>query len=51
MLNDGAARAILAASVHAATDDTGFGLLGHAYEVALRQRYRCTFSRRPSRHG
>lgn len=34
MLNDGAARAMLAAHAHAATDVTGFGLLGHAYEVA-----------------
>ncbi len=34
MLNDVAARAMLAAGAHAATDVTGFGLLGHAGEVA-----------------
>jgi len=33
-LNAGAARAMLAASAHAATDITGFGLLGHANEMA-----------------
>ncbi len=33
-LNAGAARAMLAAGAHAATDITGFGLLGHAAEVA-----------------
>ena len=34
MLNAGAARAMLDADVHAATDITGFGLLGHAGEMA-----------------
>ncbi len=33
-LNAAAARAMLAAGAHAATDVTGFGLLGHANEVA-----------------
>jgi selenide,water dikinase len=33
-LNDRAAEAMLAAGVHAATDVTGFGLLGHAENVA-----------------
>jgi selenide,water dikinase len=33
-LNDVAARAALAARAHAATDVTGFGLLGHGYEMA-----------------
>jgi selenide, water dikinase len=33
-LNDGAAAAMLAANAHAATDITGFGLLGHAGGVA-----------------
>ncbi len=33
-LNAGASRAMLAAGAHAATDVTGFGLLGHAGEVA-----------------
>jgi selenide, water dikinase len=33
-LNDGASRAMLAAGAHAATDVTGFGLLGHADELA-----------------
>ena len=34
MLNAAAARAALAAGGHAATDVTGFGLLGHAHELA-----------------
>ncbi len=33
-LNQGAAHAMQRASVHAATDITGFALLGHAYEMA-----------------
>jgi selenide,water dikinase len=33
-LNDGACRAMIAAGAHAATDVTGYGLLGHANEVA-----------------
>jgi selenide,water dikinase len=33
-LNAGAARAMLAAGAHAATDVSGFGLLGHANEIA-----------------
>ncbi len=33
-LNRDAAEAMVAAEAHAATDITGFGLLGHAYEVA-----------------
>ena len=33
-LNAGAARAMLEANAHAATDVTGFGLLGHANEMA-----------------
>jgi len=34
-LNQAAARAALAASAHACTDITGFGLVGHAQEMAL----------------
>ena len=34
-LNAGAARAMLAAGVHAATDVTGFGLLGHLHSLLL----------------
>ncbi|MGK0360373.1 MAG: selenide,water dikinase [Bradymonadia bacterium] len=33
-LNDGAARACASAAVHAVTDVTGFGLLGHAVQLA-----------------
>jgi selenide,water dikinase len=33
-LNQGASEAMCATGVHAATDVTGFGLLGHAFEVA-----------------
>jgi selenide,water dikinase len=40
MLNAGAARAMLAVGVHAATDVTGFGLLGHAHEIARASRVR-----------
>ena len=35
-LNQGAARAAVAAGLHAATDVTGFALAGHAYEMAER---------------
>ena len=34
MLNQAASRAMLSAGAHAATDITGYGLLGHAYEMA-----------------
>jgi selenide,water dikinase len=34
-LNDGAARAALAVGVHAATDVTGFGLLGHLGNILV----------------
>lgn len=33
-LNDAASRAMLGAGAHAATDITGYGLLGHAHEMA-----------------
>ncbi|NOT02253.1 MAG: selenide, water dikinase SelD [Phycisphaerales bacterium] len=33
-LNRGAAEAMIAVGVHAATDITGFGLIGHAFEMA-----------------
>jgi selenide, water dikinase len=39
-LNAAASRAMLAAGVHAATDVTGYGLLGHAHEVARASRCR-----------
>ncbi len=34
-LNQGASRAMLEVGVHAATDVTGFGLLGHLHDLAL----------------
>jgi len=42
-LNDRAAEAMLAAGAHAATDITGFGLLGHAENVARASRVRLIF--------
>jgi selenide,water dikinase len=42
-LNDRAAEAMLAAGAHAATDITGFGLLGHAESMARASRVRLTF--------
>jgi selenide,water dikinase len=39
-LNDRAAEAMLAAGAHAATDITGFGLLGHAENMARASRVR-----------
>ena len=38
ILNRGAAEAMVAAGAHAATDVTGFGLLGHALEAAMASR-------------
>ena len=38
MLNEPASRAMLAADAHAATDITGYGLLGHAGEIAAASR-------------
>jgi selenide, water dikinase len=40
MLNQAASRAMLAAGAHAATDITGYGLLGHAYEMASASKVR-----------
>jgi len=37
-LNQGAAKAMQEVGVHAATDVTGFGLLGHLYQMALASR-------------
>jgi selenide,water dikinase len=42
-LNDRAAEAMLAAGAHAATDITGFGLLGHSENVARASRVRLIF--------
>jgi selenide, water dikinase len=42
-LNDGASEAMLAAGAHAATDVTGFGLLGHAENIARASRVRLVF--------
>ena len=42
-LNRGAARAAVAASAHACTDITGFGLMGHAHEMAERSSARLVF--------
>lgn len=42
-LNDTASAAMVAASAHAATDITGFGLLGHAGGMARASRVRLTF--------
>ena len=43
MLNDGASEAMLAADAHAATDVTGFGLLGHADNMARASGVRLVF--------
>ena len=45
-LNGPASRALrtLASDVHACTDITGFGLLGHAFEMATQSRVRFTFA-------
>ncbi|HZY96145.1 MAG TPA: selenide, water dikinase SelD [Candidatus Cybelea sp.] len=43
MLNDRASEAMLAAGVHAATDITGFGLLGHAENMARGSNVRLVF--------
>ena len=41
-LNDRASAAMLAAGAHAATDITGYGLLGHAHEMVCASRVRFT---------
>jgi selenide, water dikinase len=43
-LNAASSRALRAFSVHACTDVTGFGLLGHGYEMAHGSQVRLTFS-------
>ncbi|HEY2477081.1 MAG TPA: selenide, water dikinase SelD [Candidatus Cybelea sp.] len=43
-LNEGAARAMIAANAHAATDVTGFGLLGHGENLARASRVRLVIS-------
>lgn len=52
-LNRGAAEAMVAVGVHAATDITGFGLLGHARELALTSgvSLEISFSAVPLLHG
>jgi selenide, water dikinase len=45
-LNDRAAEAMLAAGAHAATDVTGFGLLGHAENLARASHVRLVFDAR-----
>jgi len=45
-LNEGAAAAMLAARAHAATDITGFGLLGHADNIARASGVRLVFDSR-----
>lgn len=43
-LNEGAARAMIAADAHAATDVTGFGLLGHGQNLARASNVRLVIS-------
>jgi selenide,water dikinase len=43
-LNAGASKAMIACGVHAATDVTGYGLLGHGHEMARASDVRVTFS-------
>jgi len=43
-LNAGASKAMIACDVHAATDVTGYGLLGHGHEMARASDVRVTFS-------